>query len=543
MRTEHGWLVAGAIAITGCAGESPGIDPSGSVGTDGDETIGDPSEGAESPTADDDAADDDDDDGSAGTDPDAGESDESETGDPPPPPDGVCNADGQCSFPETCNTCPEECGSCDVAELPDQRAKYVDRACEADGDGLVDECAAGPGQPGRFADLQVALDSLEPGDTLFVHPGDYWQEGDAFRVSGLGTEDAPIVITAAVPDDPPVIHSWDPAAPEDNARSHPAMGGAEEEISWIIVDNLVIDGLLALHGDHTRIQNVECTHGWEVCDGNWSCLRLEWCTDCIAHHNWVHDVFDTTGHCDGAKPGPREAGMKEFDGVRVIWELNTIENTAQSGYDLHRSSVDAIARYNLFRNAGPNASIRMNRTGNISAYGNVVLGGGTCIDFVPEDPGDGFANLIDHNTCLFTGAGLYFNGFSPATVTNNAFASIGPGNADNVIIAAGPPEDGTPHTVDHNAYDDASEWATQMYEYPYSPTLADWQQNTDYDDHSIVASGGACTFTDPPSDPADVDFDLTIAEGPCLDLGTRGQPVGACALTSCVGHDCSGCGF
>jgi len=543
MQQQHAWLAAFA-GLVACTVGTPGSDETGSVGTDGGDTAAetggtlDATGGADATTPGTS-----DPDGDAGSDGDS-EGGSSETGGNPPPPEGICNGDGECSFPETCSTCPDECGSCDVAELPDQRAKYVDGSCAQPGDGLVDSCADGPGQPGRFSDLQVALDSLEPGDTLFVYPGDYYREGDGFRISGLGTESAPIVITAAIADEPPVIHSWDPAAPEDNSRSHFAMGGAEEDISWIIVDGLVIDGLLGLHGDHARIQNVECRHGWEECDGNWSCIRLEWCVDCVAHHNWVHDVFDTTQHCAGGEYEPREAGFKEFDGVRTIWEFNTVENTQRWGYDLHRSSTDSIARYNLFRNAGSSASIRMNRTGNMSAYGNVVMGsGGACVDFVAEDPGDGFANLIDHNTCVFGTAGLYFNGFAPATVTNNVFVSIGPGNADSVSIAAHPPEDGVPHVVDHNAYDDNSLWVTQLYEAPYAETLAEWQASTDYDDHSIVAPGGPCTFVDPPTDANDPEFDLTIADGACLALGDEGQPVGACAVTACVGHDCSGCGF
>ena len=40
-----------------------------------------------------------------------------------------------------------------------------------------------------------------------------------------------------------------------------------------------------------------------------------------------------------------------------------------------------------------------------------------------------------------------------------------------------------------------------------------------------------------------IDFDLTIAEGDCATLSEDGGPAGACAITNCVGHDCSGCGF
>jgi hypothetical protein len=472
-----------------------------------------------------------------GPDPDTG----ADTGGEPPLPSGICNENGTCDFPETCSTCPDECGSCDVSTLDGQQAKYVDQACATAGDGLTDRCAGSDGGPGRFNDLQVALDSLEAGDTLYVHPGDYFRPGAPFQISGMGTEDAPIVITAADQENPPVLHSWDPADPTNNALSHAALAGAEEPIAYIVVDHLVIDGLLTIHGDHTRVQYVECTHGWEVCDGNWSCLRIGWCEDCNIHHNRVHDVVDTTGHCSGEYP-PREAGLKEFDSARTIWEFNTVEDTAQWGYDLHRSSLDAIFRFNLLRNPGTSGSIRMNRSGNMSAYGNVVIGGGVCVDFVNEDPGDGYENLIEHNTCLFTQSGITFNPHAPTTVTGNVLGGLAEGTADLVNLAAPDPEDGMPHVVDYNAYDTSSQWTTQMYEYPYAETLEEWQASTDYDAHSIAAAGGACTFVDAPSDPSDTDFDLTIAEGPCAELTERAGPAGACAITPCVGHDCLGCG-
>lgn len=466
----------------------------------------------------------------------------SDTGEDPGLPSGICNGDGECAFPESCSTCPDECGSCDVSTLEEQRAKYIDQACPNNGDGLVDSCAEGEGGAGRFNDLQLALDSLVAGDTLYIHPGAYYREGAQFSIQGIGTEDAPIVITAANVDDPPVLHSWDPADPTNNALSHTALGGAEEPIAYIVIDHLVIDGLLSIHGDHTRIQYVECTHGWEVCDGNWSCLRIGWCDDCNIHHNWVHDVYDTTQHCNGEFP-PREAGLKEFDAHRSIWEFNTVENIQQGGYDLHRSSFDAIARFNLFRNAGWQPAIRMNRSGNMSAYGNVVVGGGACVDFVPEDPGDGYANRIEHNTCLFTDSGITFNPYAPTTVRSNVLGGLADGTADMVNLAAPSPEDGIPHVVDYNAYDTASQWTTQMYEYPYAESLAAWQELTDYDDHSLAADGGACTFVDAPTDADDADFDLTIAEGDCATLSEEGGPAGACAITDCVGHDCSGCGY
>ncbi|MBL9023842.1 MAG: hypothetical protein JNL21_16730 [Myxococcales bacterium] len=452
-----------------------------------------------------------------------------------------CADDGVCAFPETCSTCPNDCGSCEVLDLPGQVAKYVDRTCSEAGDGLVDQCAGGPGQPGRFNDLQAALDSLAPGETLFVHPGDYYQPQGPFLIQGMGTADAPIVITAADRNAPPLIHSWDPAAPTNNAASHAALTGAEQPIAHVVIDHLAIDGLLAIHGDGMRVQNVDCTHGWEVCDGNWSCIRLEACNDCVAHHNFVHDVQDSTGHCASSPNAPREAGFKEFDCQRAIWEFNTVVSTAQWGYDLHRSSATPVARFNLFRDAGPVTSIRMNRSSDMMAYGNVVVGGGACVAFIAEDPGNGFTNLVDHNTCLGTGGGIAVEPFSPTVVTNNVVAFLPPSDAESVNLVAPPPEDGVPHTIDFNAYDATSRWVEIQYDGTYYDTLEAWRTATTYDASSIAAPDTPCTFVDVPADPSDDAFDLRMNGGACATASDAASEVGACAF-GCVGRACEACG-
>ncbi|MCA9619156.1 MAG: hypothetical protein KC731_09040 [Myxococcales bacterium] len=453
-----------------------------------------------------------------------------------------CDDDGTCAFPETCNSCPGDCGSCDVESLTGQVAKYIDASCEHAGDGSSDSCAAGPGQPGRFNDLQAALDSLVAGETLYIHAGAYHRTGDAFRIQGIGTAEAPIVITAADATAPPVIHSWDPAAPTDNNTAHNAMSGAEEPIAHIIVDGLHFDGGLRLHGDYMRMQNITCTHGWGDCDGNWSCLRFEGCNDCVAHHNVVDQVADLSGLCTGGANDPRESGMKEFTCTNTVWEHNTVSNTVRWGFDLHRSSFDSVVRYNLFRNAGDQTSIRLNRTGNQSAYGNVVLGGGGCIALIAEDAGNGFSDLVSHNTCLFAASGIYTNQFAPATVTHNVLGGLAAGNADLVNLALPATEDGGVHVSDRNAFDASSWWVTEIYQASYAMTLGDWQSTTGQDLASIAVPGGACSFVDAPSDVSDLTFDVSIDGGPCATLAESGGPVGACAVADCVGAACEACG-
>ncbi|HZO15368.1 MAG TPA: hypothetical protein VFB62_18970 [Polyangiaceae bacterium] len=443
-----------------------------------------------------------------------------------------CNADGACAWPETCGTCPMECGSCDVTARTNQRAKYVDRACAEHGDGLADSCAAGPGQPGRFNDLQLAIESLVAGDTLYIHPGDYFQPAAAFGPGDNGVHgepDAPIIITASDRANPPTIHSWNPSAP-DNASSHTALAIPGEDV---IIDHLRIDGVAIVWGTRVQLQYIECTHGWEVCDGNWSCLRAEWCTDCRIHHNYVHDVVDVTNKCNGEWE-PREAGLKEFDGERNIWEFNTIESAARWGYDLHRNSLDTIVRFNQFQGFGSWA-INIERATNNQIYGNLIVGAAGCMDVggLNEQQQVPHHDLIHHNTCFSAGTGFHVGGEIQTELYDNITAALASGGSESVNVAL----PGASQSSDCNAWDASSWFSSLLYE-AYYHSLAEWQVATGLDAASIAAPGGACTFVDAPASVDDAEFDLHVASGDCATLGCDGREVGPFGITNCVGHDC-----
>jgi hypothetical protein len=448
----------------------------------------------------------------------------------------LCNADGSCAWPETCGTCPAECGSCDVTTRTTQTARYVDGACEHHGDGSADSCAAGPGQPGRFQDLQAAIESLTAGDTLFIHPGDYFREGQAYGgpddLQLHGTADAPIVLTAADRDNPPTLHSWDPAAP-DNAGSHNALALAGEHV---IVDHLRIAGSASVGGTSVQLQYLECSHGWEGCDGNWSCLRIEWCTDCVVHHNYVHDVVDHTNHCDG-EWDPREAGFKEFNGERNIWEFNTVVTATRWAYDLHRNSVDTIVRFNQLSDTGSWA-INIERATNTQIYGNLMFGVAGCMEvggLNEQQQGQPHQDLIHHNTCWLAGAGYHLGGDIQATLTDNIAASLDPGSSDTVNVEL---SGATMDAADCNAWDDNSWYSSELYE-TYFHSFADWQAGTDFDANSIAAPGGACAFVDPPESGLDLEFDLHVAPATaCATAACDGGELGAYGITPCVGHTC-----
>jgi hypothetical protein len=554
-RPFHDWfgtalpILAALVFLAACnggggGGEDTGIDD----GTDPDADAGG-DEGGD-PGLDPDGQED------AAPDPDA-ETDADADAEPdlPPPWTGVCNDDGACSGTETCAACPDECGSCDVETYTSQRAKYVDGACEFMGDGLTDTCAGSDGSAGRFNELQTALESLVEGDTLYVHPGDYYREpdprprdsGGIYTLEASGTADRPVIVTAADRADPPTIHSCSPSEP--TRCFGPAFAAFGDHV---ILDHLRIRGRIQIWGGaHKTMQYLECTHGWGACgDGNWSCLRIESCESCTAHHNYVHDVSGA-GMCEACLPGDecgdfedRGAGLKEFSSNNAVWEFNTVIDPPRWCYDLHRNSNDVTIRFNLFEGGG-GTPIHIDRTRNVNIYGNVIVTEGEadavengCIDAAMQNeasPGDHF-NDIHHNTCAKAHWGITVGDDTPSSVHDNILLGLAQGrdHPRNINLP------GEGHSADHNAYDaDAAYHAVALYDGTEQyDSLSDWQAGTGNDAASIEGPGGACELVDPPGAGPDWDFDLHVTAGACLTLSGTGGEVGAYGLTSCVGHLC-----
>lgn len=454
----------------------------------------------------------------------------------------VCDGDGVCDrdADETCAACPADCGSCEIEDLPDQTARYVDGACTSMGDGALDACADAPGGPGRFNEMQTALDSLVAGDTLYVHPGDYWRHvdgsdsGAVYTLSDVqdGTAERPIVVTAADRDAPPVFWSCNPDGTQDCPA--PALAAYGDHV---IFDHLAIVGRVQIWGgSDSSMQYLDCREGWGACgDGNWSCLRIESSVRGHAHHNFVHDIGGAGigGACD---PGvivdfeDRGSGLKEFSSDATIWEFNTVLDPPRWGYDLHRNSLRTTVRFNEFRGFQTGANV--NRTVNPRVYGNVFVGAGShgCVGIgeTNEDaPGEPHLAEVHHNTCLAAQTGYAVQWQMPARVQDNVVHGLveidePPRNVAIEVI----------ETADRNAYDAAGNYRRVMYEpETWSATLAEWQAATGQDAASLATEGGACTFADDPND-------LRIEDGPCATLDADGGPVGAYGLTTCVGSEC-----
>ena len=451
-----------------------------------------------------------------------------------------CNHDGICGWPETCNTC-SDCHSCDIRSYTGQRAKYIDQDCQFNGDGLSDSCASSDGGNGRFNELQSAINSLVAGDTLYIYPGDYYrprQAGhsgiyDIFEQSS-GTTDNPTIITSRFRDNPPVLHSTDPDG--GSTESRPAITTHwDHDVGYVIIDGIKVRGLAQITGNNNKLQNIQCTYGGGACDGNWACLRIEWCTNCIAHHNFVHDV-DDAGFCGMEPTLVRPCGLKEFSSTRSIWEFNTVRNSLQWGYDLHRNSVNTTIRYNLFENPGYGNGIRIHRSRNNYIYGNLIImdGGGACIKvrMLNEQSSGEHSNLIDHNTCIYPGLGINTCEDITSQITNNLFYGVGTQRIEQGNTAAS-----GENNINHNAYDSNGYYHNGLYLSLDYSTLESWQTATGYDLNSYESAVSYCQLADAPTSASDFDYNASVT-GNCLTASSTGGQVGVYGITDCVGHTC-----
>ncbi len=317
------------------------------------------------------------------------------------------------------------------------------------------------------------------------------------------------------------------------------MGGAE----YVVLDHLSINGSIRMSGNRNTMQYLDVWHGGPTFDGNWAGLRVEWGTDCLVHHNYVHDIEDTADYCAGSTfADTRETGLKEFASTRTIWEFNTVRTTQRWGFDLHRNSYDLTVRFNRFENIDGGTTIRVNRGTDNHVYGNVCVSESTCVEIlgrnelVQPETVPQYAD-VHHNTSALNHIAWKTNDRITTTIQNNAVFNLQPPRSDVGNIVAPDPN----HSIDYNAYDSDSyyHWGFTFADPPGQrfTSLSAWQAATGYDAHSQAGAEGYCQFVDPPTSISDSTYDLHVT-GPCTTMASDGGEVGAYGITSCVGRLC-----
>lgn len=491
-----------------------------------------------------------------------------------------CNGNSTCEWPETFHTCPSDCSTSDSSDFT-LTPKYVDQNCEFNGNGLNNNCAASEGASGRFNDLQAALESLSAGEHLFIHPGFYWKDWSTnpeavdgfnehygiFTLEGkVATAVQPIFISAANPSNPPVLFSAHP----NDAMLYAGLDSHQDDIlnrhaslpafsvrgsQYVFVEDLVFMGRAQFSGGaNNTLRNTNCSIGWGVCgDGNWSCLRVEGCSNCRVHHNLVMDVAgERDSNCNACRGEEiqvcrandynpdRGSGMKEFTSNQSIWEFNTVKRVPQWGYDQHRDSDNVVFRFNKIQESLA-VGARSERSDAIFIDGNTITATGTGIGVLFPDTATSTVR-VSYNTIYNVDLGIsVFKDASydyVATISNNIigkFDSFSGEFAANLFL--NDPDNG--HFINYNVYD-----ASGIFRFgddPYDKriySLYDWQIT--FVGVDINSRYDICNFVDAPQSIADSNYDFNIISGDaCESVSSTGSEVGAFGLSSCVGAGCT----
>ena len=134
-------------------------------------------------------------------------------------------------------------------------------------------------------ELLAAVENAKPGDVISVMPGTYKLKKNEFEAYASGTADAPITLTAADPDNPPVLCG---TSIEENTLLF--IDG-----DYWIIENMVIS--TALSGIRLDSSNHSVVRNCEICnvglDAVWICNGS---SDCTVENCWIHDTGQSVNY-------------------------------------------------------------------------------------------------------------------------------------------------------------------------------------------------------------------------------------------------------
>lgn len=302
-------------------------------------------------------------------------------------------------------------------------------------------------------DLWAALKTLQPGDEVIVHAGDYDVPGFV-DIALPGTEDQPIVIRAA-DGETPVIHGI------DSQNTFNVSG------SWYTLRGLEIDG--GSHGvrlgtsSHATLVDLDIH---STADVGISCNRPDNTYEAITiRHNHIHDTGMGGGPGEGMYLGCNNGDCVMFDS---LIEFNYVHNTASGeqgdGIEFKTGSYNTIIRHNVVHDTrypgitlyGTQGKARntvegnvvwnaedngIQTVGDVDLRNNIVFDTGASGIAAKASQGEPVVNLtIAHNTVIGAGdaclRGNNFDAGSSITIANNAFY-CGGGTAIKLAQGAG----------------------------------------------------------------------------------------------------------
>ena len=287
-------------------------------------------------------------------------------------------------------------------------------------------------------DLWGTLQSLQAGDEVILHAGDYPVPGFVDIVLP-GSEALPIVIRAADGETPVIL-----GIPEQNTFN---ISG-----SWYTLRGIEVNG--GSHGvrlgtsDHATLEDL---HVHSTTDVGISCNRPDNSYEAITiRHNHIHDTGMGGGPGEGMYLGCNDGACKMWDSlIEFNWVHDTASGDQGDGIEFKTGSYNTVIRHNVVYNTKyPGITLYgtqgqasntvegnvvwnamdngIQTVGDIVVRNNVVLNSGASGIASKASQGEPVVNLtIVHNTVIGAGdvclRGNEWDAGGAITVANNAF--------------------------------------------------------------------------------------------------------------------------
>jgi hypothetical protein len=202
---------------------------------------------------------------------------------------------------------------------------FIEPGCKNNGDQQAVQKQTTIRVPADFPDISTAVQKAKPGDTIFLSPGTYSENGIDI--------DKAITITS----------EW--ATNKDESLIDRTVIDAQDQILFnISVAGVEISGLRIIKGDHTLNITANTTIKYNHFDDNLDALSFESGSGGYAGYNVISNDRDDGMDMD-------IGSMKDNIGSDIIVEHNIISNSNDDGIEIRLyTAPDQNIRYNIHHN-------------------------------------------------------------------------------------------------------------------------------------------------------------------------------------------------
>lgn len=466
-------------------------------------------------------------------------------------------------------------------------SRYVDNSCANNGNGTAVGCAASPGGPGAYNNLQSALTAAVAGDVVIVRnnpsggqdyvtaTGSGYASAAGFGFANSGTSVSPITLTT-YPGERPVLRACASGSTTLAACNRATLSAFNQSYIRITADacpttggttlGFHVYGLVVFYDDSlteaamahgNELSCVEVERGYAPADdGDWSGVQLHGQFGATVRGNLIHDV--TAAGLTGAGAQGAITGVKLVLATNSQFRFNSVATVTPStagGFDCKADCVLNVFEYNDVRDVGVCINVETGETAGgpyttNGATGSIIRNN-VCVSSAASTQGairfaDGKVTTLNlyNNTLANFAYGLEevhpsANACQGITTYNTAFS----GTTDaHVFLGDGTGTSCTLTRSDYHYFGTAA--STPKYKYAGTAynNLTDVVTGTAFEDHSVQVAEASFLFTSSGAG------DYTLQGGSPLRNAGRFGGVSTGATTdvgayvhgvTCVGYACA----